>query len=72
MRHDQYVLPNDDTWVVRDVNGSGKTRSFVSWMDAMCFARTMAAKYRSQVIVFDDDMDIENIESYAKKPDPPE
>ena len=53
MNRNQYVLPNDDTWMVIDHAGIENAHLFSSMMDAVHHARTMAAKYRSHVIVYD-------------------
>ena len=69
MNTNQYVLHRGETWMVRNGSGSREMRSFTSRMDAMYFARTMAAEYGSDVIVFDEKLNIVDIESYARKPD---
>ena len=68
MNQTQYVLPSDDTWMVRDITGVEKSRFFSSMMDAIRYARTIALKCHSEVIVLDNDMNILSIASYAKNP----
>ena len=69
MKHNQYVLPNDDTWMVMDDTGYENTCFFSSMIDAIHYAHITAANCRAEVTVCDSDLSVLSIVDYAKDPD---
>ena len=69
MKHDQYVLPNDDTWMVMDDTSDENAHFFSSILDAIHYAHITAAQYHSEVTVYDSDLNVVSTVDYAKNPD---
>ena len=69
MKHDQYVLPNDEKWVVVDDTGFENANFFKSMMDAIRYAHTFADRYHAEVIVYKYDSNVLGPPIYVKNPE---
>ena len=69
MSRNQYVILRDDKWMVRDASAFEEPHFFSSLMDAIQYARTIANKYSSEAIIFDNCLNILGSASFANNPD---
>ena len=71
MKHDQYVLPNNDTWMVMDDTGIENVHYFRSMMNAIRYAQALAKRHHAEVTVCKNDPNALDAARYADDPDQP-
>lgn len=67
----QHVLPRTDGWAVKRSGSSKDTRVFSAQSEAIDFARQVAKKSNSEVLIHSRDGRIRERNSYGNDPHPP-
>ncbi len=70
-RHNQHVVPHNDTWAVRGERNSKVTAVRTTQQQAISLARNIAINNRSEVVIHGRDGRIRDKDSYGKDSNPP-
>ncbi|MCP5456225.1 MAG: DUF2188 domain-containing protein [Thermotogae bacterium] len=71
MSKNQHVLPKNEKWVVKSEDNKNYSKTFETQREAIEYAKTIAKKEKSELIIHGKDGKIREKNSYGNDPCPP-